>query len=477
MPNITCPSPQNLCEDPSRPVTNYSSEAVDRERFFGRSYNPKIPPPLGPIFQSTGCVGTCTSEVSQEDADQCAARQAVLCINDENPSTNPDNPPGPSIPTVTYFNDEQSFTFLCEDGQGFTFTVPAGTVAANSLAAANASALSMAENGAINNRICLGELTPAFACADASYSGTIDILCPKAGVPDYTIEVTIVGGALPDGVTMTENDDDITISGTPTLLGDSTFTLFAQLIKDGGQVSSVLKSFTLSVLGVVQSILPEATQGNAYSEAFTITGTTTGTVTWALTGGALPAGLTLNTDGTVTGTPSVDGSFNLTVSFTDDNVTCSKDVTLEVAPGVPYQELVWTQVALVQVGTGTATFFPANGGTGADFSALCTCNDVVSQGRATYDADITYAGPNMAGIVTMTIVNNEVIADPGINTLQVSYFLNAALQTSVNMPQGYSGPLTLPFTAMAGAMKFRVDVLSNAGVNLSISVVGSISNV
>ena len=107
MPNIPCASPENLCEDPSRPVTNYSSEAVDRERFFGRAYN-RIIPSIGPIFKSTGCVGTCISEISQEDADLCAERQAVLCYNGENPTTNLNDPGGEStIPTPTYFNDEQ----------------------------------------------------------------------------------------------------------------------------------------------------------------------------------------------------------------------------------------------------------------------------------------------------------------------------------------------------------------------------------
>lgn len=38
--------------------------------------------------------------------------------------------------------------------------------------------------------------------------------------------------------------------------------------------------------------------------------------TWSLSGGALPDGLTLNADGTITGTPTTAGTFVFTVKAT-----------------------------------------------------------------------------------------------------------------------------------------------------------------
>jgi hypothetical protein len=38
--------------------------------------------------------------------------------------------------------------------------------------------------------------------------------------------------------------------------------------------------------------------------------------TWSLSGGALPTGLTLNPDGTITGTPTTAGTFDFTVKAT-----------------------------------------------------------------------------------------------------------------------------------------------------------------
>ena len=39
--------------------------------------------------------------------------------------------------------------------------------------------------------------------------------------------------------------------------------------------------------------------------------------TWAITAGSLPPGLSLNASGTITGTPSLAGTYNFTVQATD----------------------------------------------------------------------------------------------------------------------------------------------------------------
>ena len=44
-----------------------------------------------------------------------------------------------------------------------------------------------------------------------------------------------------------------------------------------------------------------------------------GTVTYAVTAGALPTGITLATAGVLSGTPTVTGTFNFTVTATDAN--------------------------------------------------------------------------------------------------------------------------------------------------------------
>jgi hypothetical protein len=78
--------------------------------------------------------------------------------------------------------------------------------------------------------------------------------------------------------------------------------------------------------------LPGGVQGLAYSTSIGASGGT-GTLTYAVATGALPAGLTLAGDGTLSGTPGESGTFDFTVSAADAN-SCLVDqaFTLQVNP-------------------------------------------------------------------------------------------------------------------------------------------------
>lgn len=325
MPNFPCPTPPNSCPDPGAPVVNYSSEAPDRRAFFGRSYvgngTPPIGPPLGPPWTSSGCIGTCVSEISQADADACAQRQLITCLSvvwpETNPNPNPEQPP--VIPRQTYLNDAQTANFTCPDGQVFAYTIPAGTVSAFSLAAANASALSMAQNGAINNRICIGELSPLGICVGAAYDSDVAISSPKIGEPDFEIIVSIANGSLPPGLELDYDQSSFTISGTPTAAGSYSFTVQVDLLEDDFLESFMQKVFTLYVIEIAQDTLPDGDVGVAYSTTLTALGPTFGVVSWAVTAGTLPAGLTLNTStGQISGNPTTAGFSNFVITMSDE---------------------------------------------------------------------------------------------------------------------------------------------------------------
>ncbi len=64
--------------------------------------------------------------------------------------------------------------------------------------------------------------------------------------------------------------------------------------------------------------LPDVTVGNSYSQPLTATGLQ-GTSTFSLLSGALPPGMSLQANGTVTGTPTAAGTYNFTARITDDN--------------------------------------------------------------------------------------------------------------------------------------------------------------
>lgn len=78
-------------------------------------------------------------------------------------------------------------------------------------------------------------------------------------------------------------------------------------------------AYTSSVNTALQintSQLPGATVSSGYGATLTATGGTT-PYTWSLAGGTLPAGLSLSTAGTISGTPTAAGSYGFTVQVKD----------------------------------------------------------------------------------------------------------------------------------------------------------------
>src|SRR5690606_2290469 len=63
---------------------------------------------------------------------------------------------------------------------------------------------------------------------------------------------------------------------------------------------------------VAPSTVPAATVGAAYSRTVTAANGT-GPYTYAISAGALPAGLSLSSGGVLSGTPTAGGTFNFTV--------------------------------------------------------------------------------------------------------------------------------------------------------------------
>jgi hypothetical protein len=64
--------------------------------------------------------------------------------------------------------------------------------------------------------------------------------------------------------------------------------------------------------------LPNGTVGSAYSQTFTATGGAP-PFTFAVSSGALPPGLLLSSGGTLSGTPTAQGTFNFTITASDAN--------------------------------------------------------------------------------------------------------------------------------------------------------------
>ena len=130
---------------------------------------------------------------------------------------------------------------------------------------------------------------------------------------------TLAGGTLPTGLTLNPNG---VISGTPTQSGLFTFTVQAN--GDGTSDTKQLAIFVLAPLdlGLAPNGTPTTAQPLAVSMKLATPFTwgvkaTGGREPYTYTANALPAGLTLNADGTVTGTPTRAGVTRSTITVKD----------------------------------------------------------------------------------------------------------------------------------------------------------------
>jgi hypothetical protein len=143
-------------------------------------------------------------------------------------------------------------------------------------------------------------------------------------------------GTLPAGLSLSSStSDSIVISGTPTALGASTFTL--QVTDSSGTVASQSLSITINPappLSVATRSLSAGTVGASYSQTLQAASGKT-PYTWAITAGSLPAGLGL-TGAVISGIPTTAGTSNFTVQVTDSTTptpqTASAGLTITVNP-------------------------------------------------------------------------------------------------------------------------------------------------
>ena len=81
---------------------------------------------------------------------------------------------------------------------------------------------------------------------------------------------------------------------------------------------------------ITTTVLPNATAGASYLATLVATGA--GPITWSISSGALPAGLTLNgATGAISGTPTVAGAFSVTIAADNADGTDLQTLALTVA--------------------------------------------------------------------------------------------------------------------------------------------------
>ena len=223
---------------------------------------------------------------------------------------------------------------------------------------------------------------------------------------------SVAAGALPPGLALSGAG---TISGTPTVEGISSFTVLVRDAAGRDDSAQLVLQVDDAPLQVVTTALPTATQGSTYAATLQARGIE-GPATWTLLpGAAMPDGLALATDGTVSGVPTTPGTTTAAVQLVDGlGRATSGEVSLSVVEsGVPVfldTELPAGQVGVgfqyvlrVVGGTGTYTWSVVGGSLPAGLTLDTTTGRVGGTPGTSATGSVTVRAQDTTGVVTRTL--------------------------------------------------------------------------
>ncbi len=243
------------------------------------------------------------------------------------------------------------------------------------------------------------------------------------GTGPFTWAVT--AGSLPTGLVL--NTTTGAVTGTPTAAGSSSFVI---AVTDGfAQTVSKTVAIVVVALPTLTFAPPASGQvGVAYSTPFDVTGGTL-PLTWSISAGSVPAGLSLNpATGVLSGTPTSVGNPSFTVSVIDANSQTTSRATVVVIAAGP---LVVTKIA------NTSSAVP-----GATVGYTVT---ITNTGATSFNG-VTLSDP-LSGVLDDAAYNADATASAGVVSFSSSTLgWTGSLAPSASVTISYSVTVTNPGT-------------------------------
>ena len=165
--------------------------------------------------------------------------------------------------------------------------------------------------------------------------------------PALPYQFSVISGSLPPGLTLASSGH---VSGTPAQAGGWSFWVNLSdqnpPSADWCRPSEAQRQFTITINGsgggspapqppaatvsITTATLPAASVGSPYSSTFAAS--SSATPSWTIAAGSLPAGLSLASNGVLSGTPQAAGTVSFTVKVSAGGAQSQKQFTLEVTP-------------------------------------------------------------------------------------------------------------------------------------------------
>ena len=271
-------------------------------------------------------------------------------------------------------------------------------------------------------------------------------LVATGGSGGYTWSIT---GSLPAGLSVSTAGE---ITGTPTTLGSSTFTVVA---RDTSSRSST-RSLTI-VIAAAPTITTTSLNNALTTSTFNYTlvaSAGAGAESWSVVGGSLPAGASLSTSGVLSGTVTTVGSYTFSVRATDTlGRSDDQDLTLVVVTPV---SVTTSSLAAGTTGSAYSLTLAATGGSGAyTWSATG-----VPSGLTLSSAGVLSGTPAVAGSSTVTFTVTDNGTPVRTATRSLALVVSAALTittASINsVSSGSSFSFTLASSGGSGTKTWSV---------------------
>lgn len=317
------------------------------------------------------------------------------------------------------------------------------------------------------------------AISQSTYEGSALSVTPPTNGGSGTKTFTVTSGSLPNGISINTSTGELT--GSATAAGTYTFTIS---VADDTGTSSAKCSLTIYAKPSITNNTPQiADVGKAFSWSPTTVGGN-GTLTITVDSSKLPAGLTADSSGTISGTPTASGSASIAITVSDGVVTTDQTLSLTVSDTLTLTAASTSRT--VSPGADTTVSFTTTGGsapitytTSSDnpgftfdaasgsfhsssaavgsYSFSVTATDVLGA-TSTATCSVTVKDPlSLSGSIGYIVVNKAFTFTPTVkndaHTLTFSYSGDLPPDTSVSSITGViSGTVTKTQNPMSGTL-------------------------